>query len=362
MAEPKQHHFVTKAYLEGFAPEDGSRLFVYTRNKDGFYRAYPVKVAKIHNYYSQKRPDGTVDNKLETAMATQVEGPGVAVLKRLNADHYDISAYARGRLAFLMAIQEYRVPWMRETMEDAMKAIQERVVSSMIDRPGYLEDRIAQYTAEKNPENTVTADDLRDSVRTGKIFLARHPGSSLWAMGAVAEMVTQCYFEMKWTILESKTIPFITSDCPVHRYYSPVDTKRPYIGLADDRIQVRFPLSRNKMLVIEHDQKKMEIWHKLKEIGQDRLADKRRAAASQIRRREVDAEEVKKLNAHTISMASKIVMSSEEMRDIPALFQGECQNVQQKVDDLPGGLIRMQTVYPARKTYPSIPAAFCVER
>jgi hypothetical protein len=63
----------------------------------------------------------------------------------------------------------------------------------------------------------------------------------------------------------------------------------------------------------------------------------------------VEPAEVKELNAHTINMASKIIMSPEEMPEIAALFQGECQNIRQQVDDLPGGLIRMQTVYPARK-------------
>jgi hypothetical protein len=168
-------------------------------------------------------------------------------------------------------------------------------------------------------------------------------------MGAVAEMVTQCYYELKWTILESKTVPFITSDCPVHRFYAPVQPDRPYIGLADERIQVRFPLLKQRMLVMEHDLKKMDIWHALKARGLDPIADRRRMAASQIRRREVDAAEAATLNAHVISMASRIVMAPVEMADIPALFQGECQNITQKVDRLPGGLIRMQTVYPPRK-------------
>jgi len=349
MAEPKQHHFVTKAYLEGFAPEDGSRLFVYTRNKPGFFRANPDKIAKIHNYYSQKRPDGAVDNKLESALATQVEGPGIAVLHRLNAGHYNISASARGRLALLMAIQEYRVPWMRQNMEDVLKAVQQRIMTSMIDRPGFLEQRIRQLKEEEGHDTTVTADDLRDSIRTGKIGLAPNPGSSLRAMGAVAEKLTEIYFGMRWTILESKAASFVTSDCPVHRFYLSAAPERPYVGLADDRIEVRFPISRQKMLVADHDFKRMEIWTRLKERGLDRLAARRRAAASEIRHREVEAAEVKELNAHTINMASKIIMSPEEMEEIPALFQGECQNIRHEVDDLPGGLIRMQTVYPARK-------------
>ena len=350
MAEPKQHHFVTKAYLEGFAPEDGSRVFVYTRNKPGFFRAHPDKIAKIHNYYSQKLADGTVDNKLELALATQVEGPGIAVLRRLNAGHYNISGPARGRLAFLMAIQEYRVPWMRQNMEDMLKAVQERIMTSMVNRPSFLEQRINEMKAEEGRDMNVTADDLRHCVRTGQIGLARNPGSSLWAMGAVAEKITEVYFGMRWTILESKAASFVTSDCPVHRFYSPVAPERPYVGIADDRIQIRFPISRQRMLVAEHDFKRMDMWHKLMERGLDRIAERRRAASSEIRSREVEAAEVKELNAHTISMASRIIMSPEELPEIPALFQGECQNIRQQVDDLPGGLIRMQTVYPARKS------------
>jgi hypothetical protein len=273
MAEPKQHHFVTKAYLEEFAPEDGSRLFVYTRNKPGFFRANPDKIAKIHNYYSQKRPDGTVDNKLELALATQVEGPGIAVLRRLNAGHYNISGSARGRLAFLMAIQEYRVPWMRQNMEDMLRAVQELIMTSMIDRPGFLEKRINEIKAEEGRDTNVTADDLRNSIRTGQIGLARNLGSSLWAMGAVVERVTEVYFGMRWTILESKEASFVTSDCPVHRFYSLVAPQRPYVGLADDRIQVRFPISRQRMLVADHDFKRVEIWTRLKERGLDRLAE-----------------------------------------------------------------------------------------
>jgi hypothetical protein len=179
MSEPKQHHFVTRAYLEGFAPEDTSPLFVYTRNKASFYRGHPSQIARIHNYYSQKRPDGIVDNKLESLLATEFEGPGMAVLKRLNAGHCDISATARGKLAFLMAIQEYRVPWMRETMEGAMKSVQEGAMSTMVDHPSFLEERIAEFKAKGENETSVTADDIRATFRSGQITLAPNPGASL---------------------------------------------------------------------------------------------------------------------------------------------------------------------------------------
>ena len=81
----------------------------------------------------------------------------------------------------------------------------------------------------------------------------------------------------------------------------------------------------------------------------NRRAAQLKAAASEIGSKTVEAAEVKELNEHTISMASRIVISPEEMPEIPALFEGDCQNIRQVVDDLPGGLIRMQTVYPKRK-------------
>jgi len=52
--------------------------------------------------------------------------------------------------------------------------------------------------------------------------------------------------------------PFVTSDCPVHRYYVPVRPDLPYEGLLNKRVQVRFPLSRKKMLVIRHDSRRIE--------------------------------------------------------------------------------------------------------
>ena len=223
-------------------------------------------------------------------------------------------------------------------------------MNKMIDRPGFLEQRLIEMKEEEGHESSVTADDLRDSIRIGKIGLAPNPGSSLWAMGAVAERTTEIYFGMRWTILESKTASLVTSGCPVHRFYSATAPERQYFGLADDRVQVRFPISRQRMLVADHDLKRIEIWNKLREDGLDRIAERRRAAASEIRHREVEAAEVEQLNAHTVGMASRIIMSSEEMPAIPALFQGECQNIRSEVDDLPGGLIRMQTVYPARKS------------
>ena len=105
-----QHHYVTSAYLDGFLADKEKMLYVYTRNREHFFRAQPDKVARIHNYYSQERQDGSVDDDLEVMLQQCVEDPGLAVIRKLNSGKYSISAKARGELALLLAIQEYRVP------------------------------------------------------------------------------------------------------------------------------------------------------------------------------------------------------------------------------------------------------------
>ena len=126
MNRPQQQHYVTRAYLEGFVADKKKHLHVYTRGKTNGFAALPENVAKIRNYYSTKKEDGTYDDRVEHYLETHIESPGLAVIKRLDAGHYNISRDARIRLSTLLAAQEYRVPWMREQMEAFTKGMLER--------------------------------------------------------------------------------------------------------------------------------------------------------------------------------------------------------------------------------------------
>ena len=121
------------------------------------------------------------------------------------------------------------------------------------------------------------------------------------AMGQVVEVLLNSYFLMKWTIRESTGEPFMTSDCPVHRYYPSNCTMLPDSGLADPHVEVHFPLSRRRMLVLCHDEPKVQRVTDLAKRGRTREADKLRRRASEISVKAANAEEVNELNAHTIS-------------------------------------------------------------
>jgi hypothetical protein len=175
---------------------------------------------------------------VEHLLETNVESPGLAVIRRLLSGHYNISKDAHGRLAFLFAVQEYRVPWMREQMEAFMAGMAQRYTASMLDAPGVAEETLEQLGMS---ESLPMLAEMREAFRRGDIKVLATPAASLHAMGYVLEPLLNMYLKMGWEVLETNSIPFVTSDCPVHRYYVPVGTEVPYSGLTDIRVPGSFP-------------------------------------------------------------------------------------------------------------------------
>ena len=271
MNRPKQQHYVTRSYLEGFLAKGETKLVVYSRGKNSHFRTDPKNVAKISNYYSVKKEDGTYDDRVEHMLQHTIEDPGMAVLRRLFAGNYSISKDARIRLATLLAIQEYRVPWMREQMEAFTAGMLQRFTQSMLDEPGVAEEAMDEVGLSDQKH---MLEGMRKAFRDGDVFVTASPVASLHAMAYVLEPLQHAYFNMRWDVLETDSVPFVTSDCPVHRYYLPIHPEIPYEGLMDFRVQVRFPLSAKKMLVLRHDRKRVERLKLLKERGREEEAAK----------------------------------------------------------------------------------------
>jgi hypothetical protein len=346
MNRPRRQHYVTRAYLEGFLPTGEKHLYVYSRGKLAPFRALPQNVAKIHNYYSQKQPDGTFDDRVEHMLQTNVEDPGLAVIRLLLSGHYALSPDDRGRLAVLLAIQEYRVPWMRQQMEEFTAGMLERFTRSMLDAPGVVEESLVKLALSDAAEADTMAETMRAAFRNGDVKVVASPAASLNAMGYALAALFDFYFAMDWEILETDSVPFVTSDCPVHRYYVPVHTEIPYSGLLDWRVQVRFPLSSRKVLVLRHDRNRIKMVRAMRKRGHKRLAFKILAQTPQIRNMRVSAADVRYINSHTMAMAARYVFSSTELPDAADRLQGECMNVRQVLTDYPGGFTEFRAHYP----------------
>ena len=346
MSRPRQQHYVTRAYLEGFVSPNEKHLHVYTRGNAGSFKALPENVAKIHNYYSAKKEDGTYEDRLEHLLQTHIEDPGLAVIKRLIAGHYNISRDARLRLSVLLAIQEYRVPWMREQMGILMQGMMERHMGAAVKAPGVLESLLKEHALADEDDVGRMAAEMRRGLQEGEIKLSATPTASLHAMAYALDILPNIYFSMGWEVLETRSIPFIKSDCPVYIYYVPVRRDLPHCGLMDKRVQIRFPLCQTKLLVVRHDRKRLEMIDALRARRGERAAPKAANRASEIRHVRISATDVAIINADTASMASKFVFSPVALTNAAELLKGECQNVRQELIDHPDGSTEFRTVYP----------------
>lgn len=74
MARPKQQHYVTKAYLDGFLAPGANQLICYARNGKMFPRR-TQDIAKERNFYAFKNEKGEWDDSLEEIIERTVEAP-----------------------------------------------------------------------------------------------------------------------------------------------------------------------------------------------------------------------------------------------------------------------------------------------
>lgn len=348
MNRPKLQHYVTRAYLDGFLAEKEKTLHVYSRGSASTFRAKPENLAAIKNYYSTKHDDGTYDDRIEKMFADQVEGPGMRVIRKLAKGQHQLSRPSRAQLSMLLAIQEYRVPWMREAMERFTTAMLVRFTKAMTNAPGLMEKTIEELSLAPAGQETKVAEEMRAVLQTGDIRITASPGASMQAMGHLLNSLPNVYYAMSWDVLEAPSATFITSDCPVHRYYLPVRGDIPPRGLMDPRVQVRFPLSRERMLVLRHDRKRMEMIEVLRRRRGNRAAQQMADIASTIRYAKIGQSAVAAINKHTAAMAQRFIFSDAALPNGPDLVSGDCRNVRHEFIDLPDGSTEFRSVYPAQ--------------
>src|SRR5437879_627758 len=118
---PRQHHYVTKAYLDGFLEPHCRQLFCYGRRRQSAFRRSPQDLAKERDYYSLRRPDGTWNDSLELKLQKHVEDPGLEVVRMLVDGKTRLNWEQRDRLSLLIAAQRFRVPHMRDLMDSHAK-------------------------------------------------------------------------------------------------------------------------------------------------------------------------------------------------------------------------------------------------
>ena len=145
-ARPKQQHFVTKAYLDGFLEPDSTQPYCYGRGRQAAFLRATQDLALQRNYYSSKRRDGSWDDSLEQRIQKDIEDPGIAVLRLLVAGNRRLNWLQRDRLCLLVAVQRFRVPHIRQLIDSE----NENLINFWRSEFGRIEKEI-----EKEPEEII---------------------------------------------------------------------------------------------------------------------------------------------------------------------------------------------------------------
>jgi hypothetical protein len=311
---PRRHHYVTKAYLEGFLEPGENNLCCYTRKRSAPFLSAPTNLANIRDFHSFKRPDGSIDCSLETQIEREIETPGIPIIRMVISGKTNLDFGQRLSLAKLVALQSVRVPFERNFMD-----------SNNVDNlSSYLEEMDEASRKLNAPVNAIdVAVTPRDDPRLIKkwaritreqilaeIREAREDPrkSSRDTLVLLAGDLAKVFVQMEWIVYQaSGTGCFITSDRPVVR--TSTDNKGFGRGIRDLRSEISFPLSSTVMLRMKHYNWLLD---EIRKRRPNEIKPRRKAPSQEIANLQVEDEFVELSNRTHANQAHLLVFSGRK--------------------------------------------------
>jgi hypothetical protein len=310
MARPKQQHYVTRAYLDGFLAPDANQLVCYARNGKTFPRG-TRDIAKERNFYAFKNEDGEWDDSLEETIERTIETPGLPILKKLAKGDTRLNWGERTTLALLVAMQEMRTPASRQKALDASRAMSEKILREV--RAANPTQKTIDLIGKDGKSHTVTLEEIEES----QADLERETSFARLklTMGPAMELYLY-YKQMKFTVYYPLgTERFITTDTPVIRVFPHNRTHG--TGINRNDVEIRFPISSNAFLTITHDLKLAEQMIKATETKRAKQLKR----LPEVRVQNISDAEVLAFNRGHVRHARMWVFSSQESEWIPELLK-----------------------------------------
>jgi hypothetical protein len=253
--QPKQHHYVHRAYLEGFVDPDCEKrgeyfIWAYMLGKSPF-RQRPERIAKRNYYYCFDRENRRQFDFEHTLQ--RLEDISLPVLRKLRSGNFLLDPEERLTLAGYVALSYTRVP----TFENLVNRFAMLDMALKVKKFESDEENLKLIAREESEKTgrEVNVEDIRKTLNAGNVFLTQsNRGWSLEQMVRVMMTLQRIIFEMRWVFLVAEdTDPgFLTTDNPVAVFDAPtVDV--PGTGfLSSPNTYVTFPISREICLLAKH--------------------------------------------------------------------------------------------------------------
>jgi uncharacterized protein DUF4238 len=290
------------------------------------FRSVPGAVAKRRNYYSAPLPEGGFDDSVDI-MLTALEGQAMPSLQKLVARDYKLTTFERALLAFLISFQEFRTPWTRKMFQKMQEDMTTSTMHMAANHPGYFEQIFDELKAKGETGGSVTPDRLRDALRQGRIKAKAQPHADLHLIASMGQQIGNIYTRMQWTVVRAIEGEFVTSDAPVVRRDPGFRGGLYGGGLFSPTAEVWFPLSKQAVIVVTHDEPGEQKFFELLASGRREEAEAVRRQLPPIRERAAKKPLVEAINHQTVTNADRFVFSPFESAEISKILQGESQNM-----------------------------------
>jgi Protein of unknown function (DUF4238) len=205
---PKRHHVVARTYLGAWANTKSQVLVFDTRGHS--FVTNISNVAVRNDFYTIGLPDGTDSVVVEKAMAS-IEGATADSLRRVASGTWPLDAEDRSMLAVLLALQLTRGPGLRASFNEFLDKVVQKAESMSASMMTLRSNDLAAYEKMVRFGEQVRADDRGTSIDEVQAARDRTPLTMLRSSEGLPKIVAA----MSWTLLETRTLEFVTSDQPV---------------------------------------------------------------------------------------------------------------------------------------------------
>jgi len=218
-------HYLPQYYLRGFGElPDCSHVWLYEKGSQRFSRAAISKVAQKRRYYT---------DEIESWLATQIEDPGNAILKKLRG-FQGITQSEKETLARYIVVMQTRVPRERERKEKGMPEMLDRFSDDF--QKSVIEALMKEY-----PENELLetrANEVRKVIAKWKTEGLPRDFRFELMQPHCSPVRVQVLSKMTWQFLRSAGgLSFLTSDNPVFFCED--------LGIRAIESELSFPISRD---------------------------------------------------------------------------------------------------------------------
>jgi len=240
------------------------QVWVYDNRSDKPRSANPDNVSVENNFYSFERDDGSWDNRLDDWI-TVVESKATSVYKKLLAGEIPPHSQDKYDFAQYLALAYVRTRTMRRMSVETIGQMMQVNHFAHAENSKAFEKGIASYEKARGAALTPEAkEELRESLLDPSRFVMVLPKNLGFAGFHVLDKLTDIFLRTYWSLVDAGSGFYITSDNPILRVVPGSPPPRD-LGFHHKKMEVTFPLSPHRMLLLTYEKPPADRWTASKE-------------------------------------------------------------------------------------------------